>query len=550
MTMMVVASVMLAPLHASATDNNDAVVDAEASIEYSEEGIIDESAYAGSEEEYAHSYVADAIEAENGIVQINCVYVDEDGKSHIIKGCTGFVIGTMEDGHSTQHVLTCKSAILPDNETIKAALKSFGVKKADIEGKMKNLSYEVVVTQDMPISATISRESDKLDLIVFSVSENLANRVPLSIYTSDDDTTVNLPYSEMDNVHALGYPDAISYNVNPVYYNKKDIGLISGIITNLRVYDNNFSISHTATVNANNCGGPLVNDAGNVIGMNVATKDGQYSVAIDSTELVDVLESFEIEFNKLTPSNMVPEDDASNETSTASTTASTGDSGEEHVIEKIPLWMIIALILVTVFLVAALVAVGIILFIQNSPKSPEEKEKIAAQKAKKKEEKAKMKNHSQELEKPFTPIVNPMANSYQSGGTGMDTNCLSISEGAGAEAGTTILSEAPVIGRPQGAAINGGTLIRKKNGDNIILCKPDTKIGKDSLHVDYCVRDNSAISRVHALFRVTPQGAFVEDCGSTNGTFVNGIRLNVHEAKLLNKGDVIRLANEEFDYRK
>ena len=92
--------------------------------------------------------------------------------------------------------------------------------------------------------------------------------------------------------------------------------------------------------------------------------------------------------------------------------------------------------------------------------------------------------------------------------------------------------------------------IRKKTKDNIILCKPETKIGKDSLHVDYCIRDNSTISRIHAVFKVTPQGASVEDCNSTNGTFVNGVRLNANEAKLLNKGDVIRLANEEFDYRK
>lgn len=550
MTMMLVASVLLAPIHASATDNNideasDSFTSGGLTIEYDDS--VDSSAFASSEEiTFEQSYVENAVEAQKGIVQINCVYNDDSGSSHIIKGCTGFVVGTMGEDKGSKHILTCKSAIIPDTATKKAALRSFGVKKAELNDKMKNISYEVVVTQDMTVSATIFNESEKLDLIVFNVSDSLANKIPLSIYTSDDDTTAELPYKEMDAVHALGLPDAITYD-KPAYYGKKDIGISSGIITNLVNDEGTYSIAHTAIVGDNNCGGPLVNDEGNVIGMNVAKRYGQAYEAIDSTELVDVLESFGIGFNKLSPENMGREEAVEEVSVEASTIASTEtDDKDVPPVKPVPIGLIIALVIVSILLIAALVAVGVMVYLQSKPKTPEEAAKRAEEKAKKKEEKAKIKSRSQELAKPFSPVVNPMANINQSGGTGMETNALS----AGSDGGTTLLSNGPAISQPQGAAINGGTLIRKKTGDNIIICKPVTTIGKDSLHVDYCIRDNSAISRIHASVKVSAQGVFIEDRNSTNGTFVNGVRLGNNETKLLSKGDIIRLGNEEFEYRK
>jgi pSer/pThr/pTyr-binding forkhead associated (FHA) protein len=57
--------------------------------------------------------------------------------------------------------------------------------------------------------------------------------------------------------------------------------------------------------------------------------------------------------------------------------------------------------------------------------------------------------------------------------------------------------------------------------------------------------DEFASSR-HA--RLTPQrdGVWVEDTGSTNGTFVNGVRLT--RARRLEPGDVIRIGESDFRY--
>ena len=43
-------------------------------------------------------------------------------------------------------------------------------------------------------------------------------------------------------------------------------------------------------------------------------------------------------------------------------------------------------------------------------------------------------------------------------------------------------------------------------------------------------------------------GAYIQDCNSTNGTFINGTKIESERAVLLNSGDIIKLSNEEFEY--
>jgi hypothetical protein len=52
------------------------------------------------------------------------------------------------------------------------------------------------------------------------------------------------------------------------------------------------------------------------------------------------------------------------------------------------------------------------------------------------------------------------------------------------------------------------------------------------------------VSREHARLTVRPEGVFVEDLGSSNGTFVNKIRLI--SKRLLLEGDVLRVGSQEM----
>lgn len=92
-------------------------------------------------------------------------------------------------------------------------------------------------------------------------------------------------------------------------------------------------------------------------------------------------------------------------------------------------------------------------------------------------------------------------------------------------------------------------LIRKKNNENISLNKPVFRVGKERSYVDYFIGDNTAISRSHANF-VTRDGAyFVVDTNSTNHTFVNGNMIQSNVETLIHPGDIIRLANEDFEFK-
>jgi hypothetical protein len=75
-------------------------------------------------------------------------------------------------------------------------------------------------------------------------------------------------------------------------------------------------------------------------------------------------------------------------------------------------------------------------------------------------------------------------------------------------------------------------------GSSYFLEKSEVTIGRD-LANDIPVPD-SEISRRHARFIVKVDGVYVEDLGSTNGTFLNGVRLS--SPKRLANGDLITLA--------
>lgn len=70
-------------------------------------------------------------------------------------------------------------------------------------------------------------------------------------------------------------------------------------------------------------------------------------------------------------------------------------------------------------------------------------------------------------------------------------------------------------------------------------------IGKDKKGADIVI-DSSTISRVHARLYAQGSNILLQDLNSKNGTFKNGIQLDVHESVILQEGDEICFANLQY----
>ena len=109
--------------------------------------------------------------------------------------------------------------------------------------------------------------------------------------------------------------------------------------------------------------------------------------------------------------------------------------------------------------------------------------------------------------------------------------------------GTTVLSDEELN------ASSYPCLIRKKTDEKIVLDKPVFRIGKEKSYVDYFVSDNGAVSRSHADFIMKNGLYYVQDKNSTNKTYINGKAIPANVEVEIRDGQIIRLANEEFEFK-
>lgn len=98
-------------------------------------------------------------------------------------------------------------------------------------------------------------------------------------------------------------------------------------------------------------------------------------------------------------------------------------------------------------------------------------------------------------------------------------------------------------------AVPTATLRRSLNGETAIINKSNYKIGKEKSKVDFCISNNSSVSRVHAEITYENGAFYITDQNATNFTFVNGNKVNPGQKVKLNNGDKIKLSDEEFEFK-
>ncbi len=83
--------------------------------------------------------------------------------------------------------------------------------------------------------------------------------------------------------------------------------------------------------------------------------------------------------------------------------------------------------------------------------------------------------------------------------------------------------------------------------ERIELAHEPVTVGRGPLNDLQLIDDEFASGR-HALLDPRRDGVWVEDLGSTNGTFVNGVRLT--SSRRLTPGDIVRIGETDFRYER
>ena len=80
----------------------------------------------------------------------------------------------------------------------------------------------------------------------------------------------------------------------------------------------------------------------------------------------------------------------------------------------------------------------------------------------------------------------------------------------------------------------------------IEVTKDSFVLGKNASMVDGALSFNKMISRVHCRINKNGTQYTITDLQSANGTFVNRVRLQPNQPHPIKNGDIIRLANSDF----
>lgn len=140
----------------------------------------------------------------------------------------------------------------------------------------------------------------------------------------------------------------------------------------------------------------------------------------------------------------------------------------------------------------------------------------------------------QSVVNPVQPVVQPQS--------AMSETTVLVSPMIGE---TTVLVNGQLPGQNQMIPF----LIRRKGNEKISLNKPVFRIGKERSYADYFIGDNTAISRSHANIVSRDGEYYLVDTNSTNHTFLNGQMIQSNVETKLAHGDIIRLANEDFEFK-
>lgn len=402
-------------------------------------------------------------------------------------------------------------------------------------GRMKIRIYFDTVSSNDFVEAYPVEADSKYDVALLRLETPTDKRKAIPLKTPDDSLVGK-------SVYLLGFP-GISDNSAigaTSHFRVSDVSITSGIVSRLYTQQGTGwkQIMVDADMKSGNSGGPLITQDGRVIGINTHS----YSSSTDRENVSVNIEHAITLLNRNGIRYMTEYPDAKEDPTEAPDTNPTASPETQPVVTpatQSPATVAPATtsesnntMLIVIIAAVAVVAALIIIFLLVSKKNKSKQASAAPAAAP--TPSAPAAPAAPVAPQPYSRPPMPPQGGYAPSNEGAGETSV-LSAGAGE---TTVLSG-------QGTGV---MLVRKSNGEKIKISKPEFVIGKELRRVDYCISDNSSISRTHAKLRVRSGRCYISDLGSTNCTFVNGTKLSPNQEVILSKGDIIKLSDEEFTF--
>lgn len=457
--------------------------------------------------------------ARNGIVEIYSGFVSPEGKFCQMQHGSGFLISN-EDGAT--YIITSRQIAENSIDAIKKYCKS---KNISTENTQFANTIKVVVKGDVAVNAEILVKSEEENYCILSTENVVSEKLAIKLGDSSK-------LAEDAKVYALGFPK----ETKDIEFLSKDVEMHDGKIKNKPLTEGTITkIEHTIDLHEGCTGGPLLDEDGYIVGINVGEKET--SLAIN--EVAEVLDNFSIYYGSrdkdekiaklqglYTECLEIEEADTYKADSIEALTAALEkvkpvvenakplsedlDSAIAILTEaKAQLIPKMEKIMVAIYILAVLIlllAVWLMLLLILNHKDMRKRRIV------------KSPIHTITMNKEEQEILQKTEKRQK-----------------------TEIKQSQI--QRKGQALE---LLREKNGQHMYIKNGSFYIGSNPQAVNYCITDNKAISRRHAMIAYDGAKYYFSDLKSSNGSKVNGKVVQPGEKICLHTGDEILLADEKF----
>ena len=480
----------------------------------------------------------EVLATKDGVLQVTLVYTGSDGVAQELKTGTAFLIN--EDT-----LLTCWHCVQLTDEELAVVTENLDMTPAEIE---RHLSRNVTLIGDIPRAVTVEESSKRYDVAVLKLEKPIPTKTPLTLRSSAD-------VRQTEDVYAVGFPflsNVVDFGND---YTTDHVDVQYGTVTKLAESVNELSgdvidfVLTNCPLSGGVSGGPMVDVDGNVIGIcqgawNELSGSGEVNCAVAIDQIIAILDNMGEEYTlagdpEPTEDTEPVEDTEPTEADTEPTEVTLPTVDEDTDSSNTTMWIIIG----AAGLVVVIIVVVIIIILTSGgkkkgtpaagtgtytpPAPPAPPTAPAARPA----------APAAPASRPVPPAPGGFAPAHPTAPSQGAGETTVLSGGAGE---TTVLSQ---------NTVKGGTLLRKKTGETVTINADQFVIGRERKSVNYCIADNSSISRTHVRLTVRGGVTYLCDLNAANGTFVNGVKAMPRQEVALKNGDKITLADEDLEYK-